>query len=212
MEGRWCAACGMELIRYAIQPVCPTCHVSGDQPQLLPERRLAPAVWLWASAASKAALATRDLAIILRAYREINHLSQEELGALLGFDRTYISMIETGRRVISNMATRLHIARTLGIPTHVLGVTDTDDADFAAMLQFADSIIRLAEIARRNGRAVDAVNELWPLVARLEARAAEGRVERDALLLLAQARLALGVSLGHRATRGATRHRCILDR
>jgi tetratricopeptide (TPR) repeat protein len=82
------------------------------------------------------------------------------------------------------------------LPFHVLGVTDPDDADFATLIQFGDSVVRLAEIARQSGRVVEAVNELWPLVARLEARAAEGRLERDTLLLLASARLALGVSLG----------------
>jgi len=83
-----------------------------------------------------------------------------------------------------------------GLPFHVLGVADPDGADFAALVQFGDSVVRLAEVARRSGRAVEAVNELWPLVARLEARAADGRIERDTLHLLASARLALGVSLG----------------
>ncbi len=64
------------------------------------------------------------------------------------------------------------------------------------MLQSGDSTVRLAEIARQSGHAVEAVNELWPLVARLEARAAEGHMERDSLILLAQARVALSVSLG----------------
>ncbi|MGH3903987.1 MAG: helix-turn-helix domain-containing protein [Pseudonocardiaceae bacterium] len=134
--------------------------------------------------------------MILRTYRRINGITQEQLGVRLGFDKTYVSMIETGRRSINDVATLRHIARTLGFPPRILGVTDSDDADFAAMLQFADSTIRLAEIARKSGRAVDAVNEIWPLVARLEARAFEGRIERDTLLLLAQARLVLGVSLG----------------
>jgi transcriptional regulator with XRE-family HTH domain len=153
-------------------------------------------VWLWASPQAGPALASRDLGTILRVYRRINRVSQEKLAELLGFDKTYVSMIETGRRAISDVTTRRHIARTLGLPTHVLGVTEPDDADFAAMVQFADSTIRLAEIARQAGRAVEAVNELWPLVARLEARAAEGRTERDTLVLLGHARLALGVSLG----------------
>ena len=105
-------------------------------------------------------------------------------------------MIETGRRTIGDIRTLRHIARTLGLPAHLFGVTDTDDADFTAMVQFGDSTIRLADLARQAGRAVDAVNELWPLVARLEARAAEGHIERDTLALLARARVALGVSLG----------------
>lgn len=155
-----------------------------------------PAVWLWSTPEATAALRSRDLATILRVYRRLNKLSQERLAALLGYDKTYVSMIETGRRNISDVATRRHIARTLGLPMHALGVTDNDDADFAAMIQFGDSTIRLAEIARQSGRAVDAVNELWPLVARLEARAAEGRAERDTMILLGQGRAALGVSLG----------------
>ena len=57
-------------------------------------------------------------------------------------------------------------------------------------------LYRSADAIPVDGRAVDAVNELWPLVARLEARAAEGRAERDTMILLGQGRAALGVSLG----------------
>ncbi|WP_237774366.1 helix-turn-helix transcriptional regulator [Actinosynnema sp. ALI-1.44] len=151
---------------------------------------------MWSAPEASTALRSRDLATILRVYRRLNRISQDRLAALLGYDKTYVSMIETRRRIISDVSTRRHIAQTLGLPTHVLGVTDTNDADFAAMLQFGDSTIRLAEIARQSGRAVDAVNELWPLVARLEARAAEGHAERDTLILLGHGRAALGVSLG----------------
>ncbi|WP_218023295.1 helix-turn-helix domain-containing protein [Nocardia altamirensis] len=141
-------------------------------------------------------MATRDLPTILRTYRRINGLNQIALAELLGYDKSYVSMLETGRRAITDLASRRHIAARLGIPAHILGVTDTDDAEYRAMLQFGDSTVRLAEIARKSGQAVEAVNELWPLVARLEARASEGRMERDSLVLLAHARVALGVSLG----------------
>lgn len=142
------------------------------------------------------AIATRDLPTILRAYRRINGMSQVALAELLGYDKSYVSMLETGRRAINDVGTRRHIAARLSLPAHVLGVTDVDDAEYRAMLQFGNSTVRLAEIARQAGRAVEAVNELWPLVARLEARAAEGQMERDSLALLARARVALGVSLG----------------
>ncbi|WP_229686211.1 helix-turn-helix domain-containing protein [Longimycelium tulufanense] len=153
-------------------------------------------MWLWSTPDASAALATRDLRIILRTYRRLNRLSQDRLAVLLGYDKTYVSMIETGRRTIKDVGTRRHIAGVLGLPAHVLGVTDREDVDFAAMIQFGDSTVRLAEIARKAGRAVDAVNELWPLVARLEARVAAGHAEWDTLVLLGQARTALGVSLG----------------
>jgi transcriptional regulator with XRE-family HTH domain len=83
---------------------------------------------------------------------------------MLGYDRTYISMIESGRRNLTDRGTLAHIARTLAIPPHVLGIADPDDANFAAMLAFGTSVIRLARLARHSGRAAQAVSELWPLI------------------------------------------------
>lgn len=154
------------------------------------------ALWLWSSTEASRALQSRDLAVILRAYRRLNMLSQEQLALLLGYDKTYISMIETRRRVIGDVTTLRHVAHRLGIPIHVLGVTEADDATFAGMMQFADSVLSLADVARQAGRAVDAINELWPLVARLEARAADGFVDRISLALLGKARASLGIALG----------------
>ena len=79
----------------------------------------------------------------------------------------------------------------------MLGIAGPDDADFAAMLAFGTSVIRLAQIARQGGRAAEAVSELWPLITRLEARVAAGYAEPETMSLLAQARMSLGVALGH---------------
>ena len=190
-----CERCGTALSRYARAAICPACRAATTILSPRPPR-LAPAVWMWSDPGAAAALGSRDLATILRAYRAANRLSQEALALLLGYDKSYVAMIETRKRTPGDVVGRRHIARALGLPFHLLGVTDPDDADFAALVQFGDSVIRLAEIARQSGRVVEAVNELWPLAARLEARAAEGRLERDTLHLLASARLALGVSLG----------------
>jgi transcriptional regulator with XRE-family HTH domain len=163
--------------------------------QAAPPRRPS-ALWLWSSTEASRALQSRDLALILRAYRRLNGLSQEQLAQLLGYDKTYISMIETRRRVIGDVATLRHIAHRLSIPVHILGVTEVDDATFKAMMQFADSVLSLADVARQTGRADNAINELWPLVARLEARAADGFVDRASLALLGKARASLGIALG----------------
>ncbi|MGH3565040.1 MAG: helix-turn-helix domain-containing protein [Pseudonocardia sp.] len=154
------------------------------------------ALWLWSSPDASRALRTRELSQILRTYRRLNGVSQEKLAEQLGYDKSYISMIETRRRVIDDVGTLRQIAHKLGIPVHALGVTEADDATFAAMMQFAGSVLALAEIARKAGHAADAVNELWPLVARLESRAAEGLIERESLAVLGRARLSLGVALG----------------
>ncbi len=99
-------------------------------------------------------------------------LTQQQLADLLGYDRTYISMIECGRRTVTDRGTLTRIAQALAIPPHMLGIAGPDDADFAAMLAFGSSVIRLADIARHSGRAADAVSELWPLITRLETRIA----------------------------------------
>lgn len=95
------------------------------------------------------------------------------------------------------MESRRRVAERLQLPPHVLGVTDPADTDHRAMLQFGESTVRLAEIARQSGHASEAVAELWPLVARLEARVEDGHTEREALRLLARARVGLGVALGN---------------
>jgi transcriptional regulator with XRE-family HTH domain len=138
-----------------------------------------------------------NIGAILRSYRRAGGLTQQQLADLLGFDRTYISMIERGRRSITDRGTLRHISRTLAIPPHVLGITGSDDADFAAMLSFGASVIRLANIARHGGHAAEAVSELWPLITRLETRVASGHAEPEAVRLLVQARVSFGVALGH---------------
>ncbi|MFD6140642.1 helix-turn-helix domain-containing protein [Promicromonospora sp. NPDC060271] len=154
------------------------------------------ALWLWSSTDASHALRSRDLAVILRAYRRLNGLSQEQVAALLGYDKTYVSMIETRRRTITDVGVLRHIAQCLGVPPHVLGVTAVDDATTAALTQFAESVLKLADIARQAGRTVDAIDELWPLVARLEARAIDGYVDRGSWALLGRARASLGIALG----------------
>ena len=59
---------------------------------------------------------------ILRGYRRACALTQQQLADMLGYDRTYISMIESGHRTITGRGTLVHIARTLAIPPHVLVV------------------------------------------------------------------------------------------
>ncbi|MFJ7589574.1 helix-turn-helix domain-containing protein [Streptomyces sp. NPDC097617] len=155
------------------------------------------AAWHWATPEAQAVLATRDLAAILRFHRRVHGHSQAETGVLIGYDKTYVSAIELGKRRLTDVAALRHVADRLTLPPHVLGITDPADTDFRALVQFGQSTVRLAEIARQAGHASEAVAELWPLVARLEARARDGYVEREALRLLADARLGLGTALGN---------------
>jgi transcriptional regulator with XRE-family HTH domain len=152
--------------------------------------------WLWASPADREALSSRDLARILRAYRSARGLNQQQLGQMLGVDQSYVSRIETGSRIVRDVQVLEQIARRLGLSPGQVGLAASTDADFDAMCQFAESTIRLASVARRSGRPLDAVAELWPLVARLSARPDGYATDPDVVVLLAEASLALGVTLG----------------
>ncbi|XKK40065.1 helix-turn-helix domain-containing protein [Nocardiopsis sp. ARC36] len=153
--------------------------------------------WLWLLPEARRALETRVLAVILRFYRKFAGLSQVAMGELLGYDPSYVSLLERHQRTINDRQGLSHISRILGVPPHALGITSDGDADFLAALQFGESTVRLAEIARQAGRAAEAVEELWPLVVRLEARMSEGWVDYGTATLLARARATLGTSLGH---------------
>ena len=188
-----CRRCGSPGSPSGNPSACAACQIP---PARLPPAaaRVAAASWLVTEGGSEP---FGDLGAILRAHRHANGLTQQQLADSLGFDRTYISMIECGRRSITDRGTLTHIARRLAIPPHVLGIASPDDADFAAMLAFGTSVIRLADIARHSGRAAEAVSELWPLIARLEARIAAGLAEPETMRLLARARVSFGVALGH---------------
>jgi transcriptional regulator with XRE-family HTH domain len=187
MAGELCQRCGAPGSPAGIPASCGICRL----PATLPGSAVTSAAWL--SAFRRGG----SLGQVLVEYRRAGRITQQQLADLLGFDRTYISMIETGRRAVADHSTLAHVARTLAIPPHLLGLAAADDADFASMLEFGHAVIRLAEVARHGGRAAAAVTELWPLIIRLQARIAAGFTEPAVIRLLAEARVELGVALGH---------------
>jgi predicted transcriptional regulator len=60
-------------------------------------------MWRWATPAAQDVLATRNLGAILRNYRLQNRLTQTELGQQLGYEKTYVSLLETGCRTIDDV-------------------------------------------------------------------------------------------------------------
>ena len=143
MDGR-CGQCGAPASPSGRPARCPGCQLPG--PAAPGAGPAGAAVWL---PAAERAGAGGDLGAILRGYRRACALTQQQLADILGYDRTYISMIESGRRHLTDRGTLAHIARTLAVPPHVLGIACPDDADSAAMLAFGTSVIRLAQIAGR---------------------------------------------------------------
>jgi hypothetical protein len=110
---------------------------------------------------------------------------------------SFITMIESGRRSITDRGTLVRIAQAMAIPPHVLGIAGPDDPDLCSVLTLGASVVRLATISRHGGHAAMAVGELWPLIASLESRVAAGHAEPEELDLLAQAQVSFGVALGN---------------
>ncbi|MFF2146389.1 helix-turn-helix domain-containing protein [Kitasatospora sp. NPDC058190] len=152
--------------------------------------------WDWTTPGAQDIPRGRALTEILQFHCEIHGLPQQALADLLGYSTSYVSRIETGARSIADIGAVCHLAERLGLSPHCLGITDDSDGDHELVIQLADSVLRLAEIARRAGQATTAVAELWPLVAHLDARTTDGHTGPDTLRLLAQARVGLCVALG----------------
>ncbi|MFJ5804259.1 helix-turn-helix domain-containing protein [Streptomyces decoyicus] len=141
-------------------------------------------VWHWAIPQAHAILNSGDLGANLRFHRTVHGLNQTELGNLLGYDNTYISALELRKKTLGDVGSLRRVAEQLRLPPHILGVTDPADTDHRAMVQFGQSTVRLAEIARQSAHAS-------------EARLEDGHAQREVLHLLAHARVGLGVALGN---------------
>lgn len=185
-----CDRCGAPGTPSGLAASCPACQVPAAPGAAV----AAAAAWLPARGAPGTGRAPGD---VLLGYRKANGLNQQQLADMLGYDRTYISMIESGRRRVSDRGTLARIAAVLAVPPHLLGIADPDNASYKAMLEFGAAVVRLADLARRSGRPADAVSELWPLISRLEARVTAGHADLEVMRLLAQARVSFGVALGH---------------
>jgi len=130
-----CRACATSVDEPDGVPLCPACAAVTGSPREPARSASTSALWLWTSPHAAAALATGDLGVMIRTWRQATGTSQLALAEKLGYDPSYISMIETGRRDVVDIVNRRRIAQHLGIPLHRVGVTDTEAVDHVTMLQ-----------------------------------------------------------------------------
>lgn len=76
MGGKRCQRCGPALSRFATGSSCATCEAVAAPLSVPAQPAAAAGARPWISATAGAALASRDLAAILRAYRRAKQLSQ----------------------------------------------------------------------------------------------------------------------------------------
>lgn len=122
-----CGRCGAPGTPSGRAASCPACQAPAASGAAV----VAAAAWLPAHGAPGTGRALGD---VLLGYRKANGLNQQQLADMLGYDRTYISMIESGRRRVTDCGTLAYVAATLAIPPHLLGITDPGNASYKAML------------------------------------------------------------------------------
>jgi len=101
-ETQRCAACKRPLSRYNPDPLCSSClraarYGSDDAETTADGGGLTP-VWLWDSPPMRRALSRPDPGAMLVIFRAATGLSQLELGDIMGWSQSTVSLIEKGRR------------------------------------------------------------------------------------------------------------------
>jgi len=76
--------------------------------------------WLWTP--PRPTPAPVGVGQLLRAYRQAHGLTQQQLADQLGFDQSYVSKVESGRRAIHDISTLRHIARHLELAPEDVGL------------------------------------------------------------------------------------------
>ena len=83
---------------------------------------LPPAIW--ESRDVQDALAAESPGAVVAIARKAHGLRQDELGTLAGFSQSAISRLEAGSNIAYDMRVLRTLQRLLGIPSHLLGLTD----------------------------------------------------------------------------------------
>jgi transcriptional regulator with XRE-family HTH domain len=79
---------------------------------------------LWESKDVRDAVAAESPGAVVAIARKAHGLRQDELGALAGFSQSAISRLESGSNIAYDMRVLRTLQRLLGIPAHLLGLTD----------------------------------------------------------------------------------------
>lgn len=83
---------------------------------------LPPAIW--ESGEVRDAVAAEAPGTVVAIARKAHGLRQDELGALAGFSQSAISRLESGSNIAYDLRVLRTLQRLLGIPAHLLGLTD----------------------------------------------------------------------------------------
>ncbi|WP_268240566.1 helix-turn-helix domain-containing protein [Streptomyces albiflavescens] len=115
---RRCTTCKCRLSRYNDDSVCSGCNRSRTAGQ--PARLSVPAQ-VWAHQDVKDALLQRDFGRLCQLVRERGHLRQEDMALLTGLSQPFLSMLESGRRRLTNIDRIIVLLDGLDVPADLTG-------------------------------------------------------------------------------------------
>jgi len=161
---RACTNCGAQLSRYNPAELCAKCGRSGSAskpvvpPQSIPSLREA---WLYVGRTEIAPPDGSNVGDLFRAYRATNNLTQGDLAAVLGFDQSYVSMVERGKRVIRDIGELRRVASKLGIAHDELGLVPVPRED-----SLPGEVADLANVSSAAGEPVGDDQRQWRMARR----------------------------------------------
>ncbi|ARE77221.1 hypothetical protein B6R96_27500 [Streptomyces sp. Sge12] len=127
-----CTRCGTKLSRSNIDTVCSPCRRAVGPKASGSPLRAVPADtephWLAGSAERSAPPDGSNLADVLKAYRALHKLKQQDLADLLGYDQSYVSLLERGKRNIRDMVELRRLPHALALPEDELGLLPPAEA------------------------------------------------------------------------------------
>ena len=155
----------------------------------------------WVQARLRAAWAAGEWGAIFREYRRAADISQLTLGSLIGMPQSHVSLIENGKRRITNADLMVRIAEGLDVPDELRGLPSVRDSRSTMWSPDPELSERMAH-AQDTGR-VDVRSADWIARVLAEHRRAEDEVGGKDLWIVVRSQLDAVTQLLPRASGAA---------
>ncbi|GGT18821.1 hypothetical protein GCM10010271_22510 [Streptomyces kurssanovii] len=115
---RRCKECDCQLSRYNQEVYCSSClrgrHATAPVTLRVPEQ-------VWDVPEVRLALAERDFGRLCTLVRTLGHLRQDDMVTLTGLSQSFLSMLETGARRLTNIDRIVQLLAGLKVPLELTG-------------------------------------------------------------------------------------------
>ncbi|MFI2204716.1 helix-turn-helix domain-containing protein [Streptomyces sp. NPDC020192] len=117
---RTCADCGCRLSQYNLDERCAAC-ARDRRLEVLPGPRIPAGVL--ADVQVQTAIANRDFGRVSRLIRAEAGIRQDEMASMTGLSQSFLSMLEAGRRRLTNLDKAARFLKGIGVPDNLLTPT-----------------------------------------------------------------------------------------